>query len=169
MPDWLPVARRGEGDNRARMDEVIDEVQRAVARNGVGYAALLDDQVVLVAAADRAQPSAVAARLVAIAALDVRDRLVDLTRGWGEGAEFRIAIDVGPVMASAFGDGTDRNLWGGAIGVAKVLAASGSRRAITVSEAAYHLLSADFLLRQRGSYFLPETGPMRTFVLAGAL
>jgi hypothetical protein len=60
-------------------------------------------------------------------------------------------------------------LWGGAIGVAKVLAASGSRRAITVSEAAYHLLSADFLLRQRGSYFLPETGPMRTFVLAGAL
>jgi class 3 adenylate cyclase len=169
LPDWLPVARRGEDDNRARMDAVVDEVQRAVASNGVGYAALLDDQVVLVAAADGAQSPAVAARLVAVAVLDVRDRLVDLTGGWGEGSEFRIAIDVGPVMASAFGDGIDRNLWGGAIGVAKVLAASGSRRAITVSEAAYHLLSADFLLRQRGSYFLPETGPMRTFVLAGAL
>ena len=154
---------------RARMDAVIDEVQRCVAQNSVGYAALLDDQVVLVAAGDGGQSAAVAARLVAVAALDVRDRLVDLTGGWGEGSEFRIAIDVGPVMASAFGDGTDRNLWGGAIGVAKVLAASGSRRAITVSEAAYHLLSADFLLRQRGSYFLPETGPMRTFVLAGAL
>ena len=169
MPDWLPVARRGEGDNRTRMDAVIDEVQRAVAQNSVGYAALLDDQVVLVAALDGAQSPAVAARLVAVAALDVRDRLVDLTAGWGEGSEFRIAIDVGPVMASAFGDGTDRNLWGGAIGVAKVLAASGSRRAITVSEAAYSLLSADFLMRPRGSYFLPETGPMRTFVLAGAL
>jgi adenylate cyclase len=169
MPDWLPVARRGEGDNRTRMDAVIDEVQRAVAQNSVGYAALLDDQVVLVAALDGAQSPAVAARLVAVAALDVRDRLVDLTAGWGEGSEFRIAIDVGPVMASAFGDGTDRNLWGGAIGVAKVLAASGSRRAITVSEAAYSLLSADFLMRPRGRYFLPETGPMRTFVLAGAL
>ena len=169
MPDWLPVAHRGEGDNRTRMDAVIDEVQRVVAQNGVGYAALLDDQVVLVAAADGAQSPAVAARLVAVAALDVRDRLGDLTGGWGEGSEFRISIDVGAVMASAFGDGTDRNLWGGAIGVAKVLAASGSRRAITVSEAAYHLLSADFLLRPRGSYFLPETGPMRTFVLAGAL
>ena len=168
MPDWLPVARRGEG-NRTRMDAVIDEVQRAVTTTGVGYAALLDDQVVLVAAVDGAQSPAVAARLVAVAALDVRDRLVDLTSGWGEGSEFRIAIDVGPVMASAFGNGTDRNLWGGAIGVAKVLAASGSRRAITVSEAAYSLLSTDFLLRQRGSYFLPETGPMRTFVLAGAL
>jgi class 3 adenylate cyclase len=151
------------------MDAVIDEVQRAVAQNSIGYAALLDDQVVLVAAADGAQSPTVAARLVAVAALDVRDRLVDLTGGWGEGSEFRIAVDVGPVMASAFGDGTDRNLWGGAIGVAKVLAASGGRRTITVSEAAYHLLSADFLLRPRGSYFLPETGPMRTFVLAGAL
>lgn len=169
MPDWLPVARRGEDDNRARMDAVIDEVRRAVAIDGVGYAALLDDQVVLVAAADGAQSAEVAARLVAVAALDVRDRLADLTSGWGEGSEFRIAIDVGSVMASAFGDGTDRNLWGGAIGVAKVLAETGGRRAITVSEAAYHLLSADFLLRQRGSYFLPETGPMRTFVLAGAL
>jgi class 3 adenylate cyclase len=169
MPDWLPVARRGEDDDRARMDAVIDEVQRAVAMNGVGYAALLDDQVVLVSAADGTQSAEVATRLVAVAALDVRDRLADLTSGWGEGSEFRIAIDVGSVMASAFGDGTDRNLWGGAIGVAKVLAESGSRRAITVSQAAYHLLSADFLLRQRGSYFLPETGPMRTFVLAGAL
>jgi class 3 adenylate cyclase len=169
LPDWLPVAHRGEGDSRSRMDAVIDEVRRAVAQNGVGYAALLDDQVVLVTAADDAQSPAVAARLVAVAALDVRDRLVDLTGGWGEGSEFRLAIDVGPVMASTFGDGTDRNLWGGAIGVAKVLAASGGRRTITVSEAAYHLLSADFLLRPRGSYFLPETGPMRTFVLAGAL
>lgn len=169
LPEWLPVAHRGEGDNRTRMDAVIDEVQRAVSQNSVGYAALLDDQIVLVAAANDAQSPAIAARLVAGAALDVRDRLVDLTGGWGEGSEFRIAIDVGPVMASAFGDGTDRNLWGGAIGVAKVLAASGGRRAITVSEATYHLLSADFLLRPRGSYFLPETGSMRTFVLAGAL
>jgi hypothetical protein len=55
------------------------------------------------------------------------------------------------------------------VGVAKVLAASGSRRAIVASEAAYHILSGDFLFRQRGTYFLPETGTMRTFVLVGAL
>jgi len=169
MPDWLSVARRAEGGDRARMDAVIDEIQRAVAASGVGYATLLDDQVVLVAASDGLPSAGANARLVATAALDVRDRLVELTGGWGEGSEFRIAIDVGSIMASVFGDGADHNLWGGAIAVAKVLAASGGRRAITVSEAAYHLLSADFLFRQRGSYFLPETGPMRTFVLAGAL
>ena len=72
-------------------------------------------------------------------------------------------------VAEAFGEGAERSLWGGAIGVAKILAASGSRRAITVSEAAYQILSGDFLFRQRGTYFLPETGTMRTFVLVGAL
>ena len=45
----------------------------------------------------------------------------------------------------------------------------GSRRAITVSEVAYQILAGDFLFRQRGTYFLPETGTMRTFVLVGAL
>jgi adenylate cyclase len=169
LPEWLAVARRTADGHPARMDAVIDEIQRALACSGVGYAALLDDQVVLAAFSDGGQSVAVDARVVALAAVDVRDRLVDLTAGWGEGSEFRVAIDVGPVMASAFGEGAERNLWGGAIGVAKILAASGSRRAITASEAAYQILSGHFLFRQRGTYFLPETGTMRTFVLVGAL
>ena len=32
---------------------------------------------------------------------------------------------------------------------------------------AYEVLSDDFLFRPRGSYFLPETGTMRTFVMVG--
>ena len=141
----------------------------SVGRSDVAYAALLDDQVVLAAFSGGRQSVAVDARVLALAAVDVRDRLVDLTAGWGEGSEFRIAIDIGPVMTSTFGADAERSLWGGAVGVAKVLAASGSRRAIIVSEAAYHVLSGDFLFRQRGTYFLPETGRMRTFVLVGAL
>jgi adenylate cyclase len=111
----------------------------------------------------------VVARLVALAAIDLRDRLIDLTSGWGDGSQFRIALDVGPVMVSPFGEGSSRTLWGGALAVAKVLAASGSRRAITASETAYGLLSGDFLFRQRGTYYLPETGTMKTYVLVGAL
>jgi len=169
LPEWLAVARRAEDGHPARMDAVVDEIQCALGRSGVAYAALLDDQVVLAAFSGGGQSVAVDARVLALAAVDVRDRLVDLTAGWGEGSEFRVAIDVGPVMTSSFGEGAERNLWGGAIGVAKILAASGSRRAITVSEAAYQILSGDFLFRQRGTYFLPETGTMRTFVLVGAL
>jgi class 3 adenylate cyclase len=169
LPEWLAVARRAADGHPARMDAVIGEIQSALGPSGVGYAALLDDQVVLVAFSEGGQSIAADARLVARTAVDVRDRLVDLTAGWGEGAEFRVAIDVGPVMTSAFGERAERTLWGGSIGVAKILAASGSRRAITVSEAAYQVLSGDFLFRQRGTYFLPETGTMRTFVLVGAL
>ena len=62
-----------------------------------------------------------------------------------------------------------RNLWGGAIGIAKVLADTAARRTIAASETAYELLSDNFLFRPRGSYFLPETGNMRTFVLVGRI
>jgi adenylate cyclase len=79
-------------------------------------------------------------------------------------------MDIGSVMTSQVGDDTSaRNLWGGAVAVAKVLAATGGRRLITVSEAAYSVLARDFLFRPRGTYFLPETGTMRTFVLVGEL
>ena len=44
-----------------------------------------------------------------------------------------------------------------------------ARHTITASETAYDLLSSDFLFRPRGSYFLPETGTMRTFVLVGRI
>lgn len=166
LPDWLIVARRADGEQRARMEAVIERIQASVARSGLAYAALLDDQVILAAHSGR-QAAAVDARVVAMAALDLRNRLVELTGGWGEGSEFRVAIDVGPVMATPFDNG--HCLWGGAIAVAKVLAGSGAHRAITVSETAYRILSGDFLFRQRGTYFLPETGTMRTFVLVGAL
>jgi adenylate cyclase len=174
LPEWMAIAQsieRGgaEKEGATRMDAVIDEIRRSVARSGVAYAMLLDDQVVLATFSTGRDSLAVDARVVAMAAIDVRDRLIDATAGWGEGGEFRIALDIGSVMASSFGDGAERSLWGGAIGIAKLLAASGGRRAITVSEAAYMVLSGDFLFRQRGTYFLPETGTMRTFVLVGEL
>lgn len=169
LPEWLSLGVQADGGGGARMDAVIDEVGQALGRGGVDYAALLDDQVLLVTLSSEPEALAGAARLAAVAAIDVRDRLVERTSGWGDGAQFRIAIDVGTVMVSPFGQGSSRNLWGGAIAVAKVLAATGSRRAITASETAYSLLSGDFLFRQRGTYFLPETGTMRTFVLVGAL
>ena len=56
---------------------------------------------------------------------------------------------------------------GGAIGVARILAATTARHTIASSETAYELLSGQFLFRPRGSYFLPETGNMRVFVMVG--
>jgi adenylate cyclase len=67
------------------------------------------------------------------------------------------------------GDAAKRNLWGGSIGIARILAAATTSHTIAASETAYELLSAHFLLRPRGTYFLPETGMMRTFVMVGAV
>ena len=44
-----------------------------------------------------------------------------------------------------------------------------ARRTIAASETAYDLLSNQFLFRPRGSYFLPENGNMRTFVMVGRI
>ena len=171
LPDWLATGQRGaENSSAARMDAMVEEIRSAIERSGLAYAALLDDMVVLAAFSGDAESIAIDARVTAMAAIDLRDRLADLTASWGPESEFRLAIDIGPIMvSSAAGHPAGRNLWGGAIGVARILASTGGRRAITVSEATYLVLSNDFLFRQVGAFFLPETGPMQTFLLVGEL
>lgn len=134
------------------------------------YAALLDDQIVLASFLRDRRSVEGHAMCMATAMLELRDRLIELEDRWSTSLDFRLAIDIGTVMASTVGtDPPSRNLWGGAIGIAKVLAGTTARRTIAASETAYDLLSNQFLFRPRGSYFLPETGNMRTFVMVGRI
>jgi class 3 adenylate cyclase len=152
------------------MDTIVDELRLVLEKSGVAYAALLDDQIVLAAFSSDRNQVAGDAHCVATALLDLRDRLFELEEKWNTSLDFRLAIDIGVVMASAVAtDPPSRNLWGGAVGIAKVLADTAARRTIAASETAYELLSDNFLFRPRGSYFLPETGNMRTFVLVGRI
>jgi GAF domain-containing protein len=171
LPDWTTVAQRpADAGGRTAMDAILQEVQGAVERSDVSYAALLDDQVVMVAfSADAAQAPTDAAR-VAITVLELRDRLTRLEERWGVNLDFRLAMDVGTVMASTVASNPPgRNLWGGAVSIAKILAATAARHTIAASETAYEMLASQFLLRPRGTYFLPETGNMRTFIMVGRL
>jgi adenylate cyclase len=171
LPDWVTIAQRPpDGGGRTVMDAIMEEVRAVIERSDVGYAALLDDEIVL--AAFSPDPSAAGrdASLVAIAMLELRDRLIQLEEKWGINLDFRLAMDVGTVMASAVAsDPPSRNLWGGAVGIAKILAATAARHTIMASETAYERLASHFLLRPRGIYFLPETGDMRTFIMIGHL
>jgi class 3 adenylate cyclase len=171
LPEWTTVAQRPpDSDARTAMDAIVDELRLTIEKSGVAYAALLDDQIVLAAFSRDKNEVAGGARCVATAMLDLRDRLFELEEKWNTSLDFRLAIDIGTVMASAVAtDPPSRNLWGGAIGIAKVLADTAARRTIAASETAYELLSDNFLFRPRGSYFLPETGNMRTFVLVGRI
>lgn len=169
LPAWTTVAQRpSDSGERTAMDAIVHELRRSIERSGVTYAAMLDDEIVLAAFSAETGRTAEDARCVATAILALRDRLIEFEDRWSIGLDFRLAIDVGTVMASTIGtEPPTRNLWGGALAVAKVLATTASRRSIAASETAYEVLAGDFLFRPRGSYFLPETGTMRTFVMVG--
>jgi adenylate cyclase len=171
LPDWTTVAQRAPDSAEATaMDSIVDELRLILEKSGVAYAALLGDQIVLAAFSRDKQAALGDAHCLATAMLDLRDRLFGLEEKWNTSLDFRLAIDIGTVMASAVAtDPPSRNLWGGAVGIAKVLADTAARRTIVASETAYELLSDNFLFRPRGSYFLPETGNMRTFVLVGRI
>jgi adenylate cyclase len=61
------------------------------------------------------------------------------------------------------------NLWGEAVRTAQIMAASAPPGTIQASEAAYLRLRHRFLLRPRGTFYLPAVGTSQTFVLAGQL
>ena len=171
LPDWTTVARRpADAGGRTAMDAIVHEIRATVERSDVSYAALLDNEILLAAfSADPAQAPREAAQ-IAMIVLELRDRLTQLEEKWGVDLDFRFAIDVGTVMASAVAsDPPIHNLWGGAVSVAKILAGAAARHTIAASETAYELLASQFLLRPRGTYFLPETGNMRTFIMVGRL
>jgi adenylate cyclase len=169
FPDWTSMAKRPtDSGQRTIMDVVVHEIRQTIEKSGVTYAGFLDDLFVLAAFSTEKEAITVDAHRVAQAILDVRDRLAELEEKWDLRLDYRLAIDVGSIMNSAVAtEPPSRNVWGNAVGVAKVLAESTGRRAISVSESAYELLSDVFLFRPRGSYFLPEIGTMRLFVLVG--
>lgn len=169
LPAWTSVTQRpSDGGQRTAMDQIVHELRLSIERSGATYAALLDDQIVVAAFSPEADSIGENARCVATAMLALRDRLIEFEDQWSTSLDFRLAIDIGTVMVSTVGtEPPTRSLWGGALGVAKVLAATAGRRSVAASETAYEVLSGDFLFRPRGSYFLPETGTMRTFVMVG--
>lgn len=171
LPEWTKVASPPpDSGARTKMDVIVHEVRSAVERSDLNYAVQSDDQIVIAAYSPNEKTATRDAGAVAAALLDIRERLTRLEEKWDASLDFRFSIDVGTVMHSAAsGDPSRRNLWGGAIGVAKILAMTATSRTIAASETAYQLLARDFLLRPRGTYYLPEAGNMRTFILVGRL
>ena len=169
LPGWTTVAHRPEGcEERTAMDAIVNSLHDVLRQSGVSYAALLDDQIVLAAFPFDKSAVAAAARCVATTVLDLRDRLVALEERWNIGLDFCVAIDIGMVMSSTVNtDPPSRHLWGGSVGIARVLARTAARRTIAASETAYDLLADRFLFRSQGTYFLPEAGDVRVFVMFG--
>ncbi|WP_421999127.1 GAF domain-containing protein [Reyranella sp.] len=171
LPEWTTMVQRsGSAEAPTVMDTIMRDLHRIIESSGLDYAARLDDQMVVAALADGPDGAGEGALRVAQVMVELRDRFVELEEELGASLDFGLAVDVGMAMCSSDGgDPPGRHLWGGSVGVARVLAGTTARRGIAVSEPVYELLADAFLFRPRGSYFLPETGSMRTFVLVGQL
>jgi adenylate cyclase len=124
----------------------------------------------VIAAAGFGPAEQAAATAIADVALAVRDRCIVLFDESERAHEFQIGIDCSIAIGGAVGsDPRIFNLWGEAVRSAETMAASAPVGTVQATEAAYRQLRQDFLFRPRGSFYLPNVGATRTFVLAGRL
>jgi adenylate cyclase len=150
------------------MNSVVSAVQQVATEHEIPYLKIVGGEIV--AAAGLAATDARAAQRIANAAVAGRDRIARLFEANEIAPEFRLGIDCGVARGREVGVAPMLfNLWGEAVETAKRMALSALPGAIQVSEAAHLQLRDRFLLRPRGSFFLPNSGTAQTFTLAGRL
>jgi adenylate cyclase len=166
--DDMAVAERSSGESRCIFDEIARGLQLIATNNGVPYLKLTGHEVIAAAGFGPAEQAAATA--IADMALTVRDRCSALFDESERAHEFQIGVDCSIAIGGAVGnDPRIFNLWGDAVRSAETMAASAPVGTVQATEAAYGQLRQDFLFRPRGSFYLPNIGAARTFVLAGRL
>jgi adenylate cyclase len=163
-----PVAT-GNGTAAPKLfDAVVHAIQEIAGEHNLPYLKLAGYDIIGVAGFSSDDTSA--ASRIASVALACRDRLRSLFEESGLAPYFRLGIDCGIAIGQPLGSNPRIfNLWGEAVQTAQVMASSASPGAIQVSEAAYRQLRHGFLLRPRGTFYLPAVGSSQTFILAGGL
>lgn len=81
----------------------------------------------------------------------------------------RFGISTGRVILQRGHKGQLLNFWGETVNSASIMASYGIRGEIQVAESSYALLKADFLLQDRGSFFVEGQGEITTYLLSGEL
>jgi class 3 adenylate cyclase len=159
------MATGDPGGTTTLADRVAVTLQEIAAAHCIPYVKLVAHDVV--AAAGLAPNDTTALMRIADASVAARQHCLELFEAGGHVPSFRIGIAFGIAVGSNVGQQPRLfNLWGEAVRTAELMAEAGAGPGmIQVSEAAYHRLRARFLFRPRGSFYLPQRGPTRTFVL----
>jgi adenylate cyclase len=166
--DAAAVAERLSGEPRCIFDEIARGLQLIAGENGVPYLKLAGHEVIAAAGFGPAEQAAATA--IADMALAVRDRCIVLFDESERSHEFQIGVDCSLAIGGSVGsDPRIYNLWGDAVRSAETMAVSAPVGTVQATEAAYRQLRQDFLFRPRGTFYLPNVGAARTFVLAGRL
>lgn len=168
LSDDLALAL-GVGEDGSVFGRIAQTVLRSASAHDVPYVKVVNETVV--AASGFADDAEAAARDVASLALDIRESLTAILSHAGAArATFAMGIDTGPAMGSPLGpDPAPFNLWGEAVRVAEVMAATARPGTIQVTEAGFEQLHDRYILRRRGRFFLRDVGDMETFSLGAEL
>jgi len=149
-------------------DRVVHVVQEIADKQQIPYLKLTGYDIIGAAGFSSDDPTAVSR--IAKAAVECRDHLRALLEERGSEPYFQLGIDCGTAIGHSLGDDPRVfNLWGDAVETAQIMATSALPGAIQTSEAAYRRLREDFVLRPRGTFYLPTVGGSQSFVLAGRL
>jgi adenylate cyclase len=169
LADSVSLARRAAPDLTPRFDALAQALQEIAAAQDLPYLRVLGEQAVAAAGLGGLGERDAAERIAA-AALAIRARCAELFEGIGGAPDFRLGLDAGVAIGTTVGSGQRVfNLWGEAVRGAEEMAATAMPGTVQATEAIYARLRHGFLLRPRGSFWVPRAGERRTFVLAGQL
>jgi class 3 adenylate cyclase len=146
-------------------DRIATIIQEVTGAHDIPYVKLVGNHAV--AAAGFTADDANGVLRVADASIAVRERCLELFEANEHPPSFHIGVDYGVAIGNHVGHHPRLfNLWGPAVCRADLMATTGSGPGmIQVSEAAYHRLREHFVLRLRGSFYMPGVGLAQTFVL----
>jgi class 3 adenylate cyclase len=107
-------------------------------------------------------------RSAADLALDLEDQCRHVFADLDARMSFCIGMDTGPVLGCVVGTKRDYyNLWGDAVQGAAILSQNGPLGAIHTSESVYAQLRTGYVFKKRGTFYLADTGELRTYLLTG--
>ena len=108
------------------------------------------------------------AEAVADLALAMQLEAIRMKTGLDEPLSLRIGIDSGPVVAGVIGSTRFAyDLWGPTVSRASYMESSGLPGGIHVTAATYEKLKANYVLEERGAFYIPGQGDVTTYLLKG--
>ena len=148
------------------LNKVFTRFDALAAKFGCEKIKTVGDAYMAAAGVPKPRPDHAAA--AADLALAMQESAAGMDVGLDDPLTLRIGVGSGPVVAGVLG--TSRlayDLWGRTARLASQMESLGLPGAIQVDQATHNLLKADYVLEERGTFYVQGDGDVSTFLLTG--